>query len=251
MRKLINILAGGMFLCGLLFLFFSVRENQPYRKANIEKKILCETVVLNDRNQKEDSPLERKIDFGALNEMNPDIAAWIYVPGTSIDYPVLIGKTDTEYLNKNFKGEKSALGAIFGFSDTARDFQDAHICLFGHNMRSAQMFGELKQYKKEVFAKNHRKLYCYTREGVREYRLFSVYECEKTDFTFKHKMPRASEEFESLYNRMIEKSVVELEGMQQAADGQIITLSCCSDYQRTINRMTVHFCYCNQRNKDL
>ena len=37
------------------------------------------------------------VDFEMLKEWNPDIYAWITVPGTNIDYPVL-QKSDTEDL---------------------------------------------------------------------------------------------------------------------------------------------------------
>lgn len=244
MKKFWNILAACLLGAGLLCMRIAVKEGRPYREAEIEHKVLQENVIIQ---QEKSSPFERKIDFHALKEINEDIAAWIYVPGTSIDYPVLIGKNDSEYLTRNFRGEKSAPGAIFGFADTSRDFADAHICLFGHNMRSAQMFGELKKYKIQEFAENHRKLYCYTPEGVVEYELFSVYECAKTDATFEHKMQGNSEEFFSLFDRMTEKNTVALEngadaGRALRADNKkIITLSCCSDYQRTVNRVTVHF----------
>ena len=32
---------------------------------------------------------EKDIDFAALQEENSDVYAWIYVPGTNVDYPVL------------------------------------------------------------------------------------------------------------------------------------------------------------------
>lgn len=214
MKKVLNILAIGLIAVGVVCLCFALKEQEPYRKSKEEQHILQNIVVSNEEGAK--APSERKIDFHALKQINEDIVAWIYIPGTNIDYPVLIGENDAEYLNKNYKGEKSPLGAIFAFADTARDFTDSHICIFGHNMRTAQMFGELKRYKERTFAESHQKLYCYTPLGVKEYKLFDVYECEKTDEIFEHKG-------------------------SQTAGGQTITLACCSDYNRTVNRMTVHF----------
>lgn len=241
MKKMFNILAVFLLLVGILVFCYAIREYQPFREANLEKNALRNKVILN-KDEKEETPFNRTIDFHSLNKINNDIVAWIYVPGTQIDYPILVGENNSEYLTKNFEGKKSKLGSIFSFSDMSKDFSDAHICLFGHNMRSAQMFGELKNYKNEEYAKNHRKIYCYTQEKVTEYELFSVYECEKTDSTFQHKMQRNSEEFFKLFDRMVEKNTVKFESTPFQADNkQVITLSCCSEYQRTVKRMTVHF----------
>lgn len=242
-------------IAGMVFLIFSVRERRPFQKAEMIDRVLKETVVSGIGGTKEIHPFDRKIKFDSLRQINQDIAAWIYVPGTKIDYPVLIGKDDSKYLKKNFRGEKSELGSIFGFSDTSKDFSDAHICLFGHNMRRAQMFGELKQYKERQFTENHQKLYIYTPEGVTEYQLFSVYECEKTDKTFEHRMSMNSEEFLELFERINQKNILKMKGKLDvripAEDKQIITLSCCSEYRRTVNRMTVHFLETEQIKTDL
>lgn len=240
MKRIINTIAVILMVLGIIAGILAWKEEKPYRENRTEQKKLQREVILQGERK---APPERQIDFTKLGKINSDIAAWIYIPGTEIDYPVLIGRTDSEYLNKNYMGERSALGAVFGFSDTARDFTDAHICLFGHNMRTAQMFGELKRYKEKQFANAHQKLYCYTPEGVAEYQLFSIYECGKTDDTFKHKMQKDSMEFYGLFQAMQEKNMVvlELDNIIQTGNSQIITLSCCSEYQRTVNRMTVHF----------
>lgn len=241
MKRFFNILAVALLLMGMVTFYYAIREYRPFRQENFEKNALQKTVILN-KEEKGDTPFNRTIDFQSLSKINNDIVAWVYVPGTQIDYPILIGESNSEYLTKNFEGKKSNLGAIFSFADTSKDFSDAHICLFGHNMRSAQMFGELKKYKDKDYAKNHRKIYCYTQEKISEYEVFSVYECKKTDFTFQHKMRKNSEEFFTLFDDMIEKNIVDFENsFFQADDKQIITLSCCSEYQRTRNRMTVHF----------
>lgn len=48
---------------------------------------------------------EKDIDFAALQEENSDVYAWIYVPGTNVDYPVLQHPTDDAYyLEHNMDG---------------------------------------------------------------------------------------------------------------------------------------------------
>lgn len=42
-----------------------------------------------------------------LKKLNPDVKAWIQVPKTNIDYPVVQGQDDMEYINKNVYGESN------------------------------------------------------------------------------------------------------------------------------------------------
>ena len=60
-----------------------------------------------------DDPVEIPIDFETLQERNPDVYAWITVPGTPIDYPVLQRENDNGYyLNHTIDHEQKTEGAI-------------------------------------------------------------------------------------------------------------------------------------------
>lgn len=226
-----------LLMCAAMFSYKARKEYQPYRVSGENRRNLRAHAI----EMKEAGPYDRRIDFTRLREENPDISAWIYIPGTQIDDPVLIGKTDTEYLHKNFKGEKSALGSIFGFSDMSRDFTEAHICLFGHNMSTNQMFGELKKYRNREFTEEHLEVYLYTPDSVKKYQVFSIYDCEKRDYTFAHKMKYNSEEFLSLLERMQENNRIEkISALDLPENRQILTLASCSDYRETANRFTVN-----------
>ena len=69
----------------VLFLALAVREYAPYLKSDLE--------VMTLRNEVEKDPdgegKGKEIDWDALKKTNPDIIAWIEVPGTKIDHPVL------------------------------------------------------------------------------------------------------------------------------------------------------------------
>lgn len=264
-KKICDLLSVICLLAGAACLFLGWKEQKPYRESDMEQEALREIAVVQAAGETEEQslrptkklpldPWERQIDFQSLKKINSDIVAWVTLPGTAIDYPVLIGRNDNEYLKKNFRGRKSSLGSVFSFSDAAKDFSDAHVCLFGHNMRTARMFGELKKYKEKSFAKQHPKLYCYTPEGVTEYEWFSAYECEKTDETFQHRMQKNSPEFFHLYQRMQEKNQTVREdtgsGVTAPDNRQLLTLSCCSDYNRTKKRMTVHFIETKKRGEE-
>ncbi len=87
------------------------------------------------------------IDFNNLQKINPDIVAWISIPDTKINYPVVKGKDNSFYLTHTISGSENRSGAIF--MDIGCDFSfgesGKNIILYGHNMRSKSMFGSLKE----------------------------------------------------------------------------------------------------------
>ncbi len=86
------------------------------------------------------------VDWDALLSKNPDTVGWIYMPGTSIDYPIVQGETDEEYLRKDFAGETGGLvhkGAIFLSSDNAPAMTDQNNVIYGHNMNDDTMFAHV------------------------------------------------------------------------------------------------------------
>lgn len=86
------------------------------------------------------------VDFEMLKKLNPDIYAWIDIPNTDISYPVVQSATDDSfYLDHDSDKKKSANGAIFSehmYNDTT--FDDNVTVLYGHNMKSGAMFGDLQ-----------------------------------------------------------------------------------------------------------
>lgn len=88
------------------------------------------------------------VDWDALYAQNPDTVGWIYMPGTSIDYPIVQGDSDEEYLKKDFTGDSGGLvhkGAIFLAADNAADMSDQNNVIYGHNMNDDTMFAHVLQ----------------------------------------------------------------------------------------------------------
>ena len=81
-----------------------------------------------------------------LMELNPDVCAWITIDGTNIDYPVVQGKNNQEYLNKDVYGDFSLSGTIFLDSANNRNFTDPYNILYGHHMDNGSVFGEVIEF---------------------------------------------------------------------------------------------------------
>lgn len=91
-----------------------------------------------------------------MQEISKDMVAWITIPETSIDYPIMQGKSNNDYLNTNPYGEFSFSGSIFLDSYNAYDFTDDYSLVYGHHMASGYMFGALDDYHEESFFDQHR-----------------------------------------------------------------------------------------------
>ena len=104
------------------------------------------------------------IDFEALRRVNSDIVAWLQIPGTGIDYPVVQAKDNETYLHVSFEGKESSAGAVFLDCDSAGDFTGMHSILYGHHMRDGSMFAELVKFREESFFQAHREVILYLPE---------------------------------------------------------------------------------------
>ena len=125
----------------------------------------------------EDARVENPIDFASLRVENPDIYAWIYIPDTNVNYPVLQNPTDDSYYLKHDKdGNYSEAGAIYSQLANKTDFSDPVTVLYGHNMNSGGMFATLHYFENKDFFDSHQDMYIYTDGHILTYRVISAYQ---------------------------------------------------------------------------
>ncbi|MCR5295072.1 MAG: class B sortase [Lachnospiraceae bacterium] len=94
-------------------------------------------------------------DFEELLALNEDVVAWLTVDGTNIDYPVVQGEDNLEYMNKDVLSDFSLAGSIFLDVRNNPDFSDNFSLLYGHNMDEHLMFGDLALFlDKDFFEAN-------------------------------------------------------------------------------------------------
>ena len=99
-------------LLGVGCFYLAYREQEPFQEIKVKGEALQKLVVQEAGSQEAD-PMERTIDFAALQRINPEIVGWLYVPQIGVDSPILTGQTDTEYLTKDFEGAYSPPGEYF------------------------------------------------------------------------------------------------------------------------------------------
>lgn len=124
---------------------------------------------------------EKNLDWAELKDQNKDIYAWIYVPGTDVDYPILQHETDNEYyLNHNLDSSEGLPGCIYTEDYNSKDFTDIHTVINGHNISKGaskgMMFSSLHNFEdKDFFAKDNY-IFIYTPDKVLVYQVFAAYE---------------------------------------------------------------------------
>ena len=104
------------------------------------------------------------VDWDALLAKNPDTVAWVYIPGTEINYPVVHAADNEKYLKTNFLGVESypSVGTIFLSAENSPDFSNANNILNGHHMRDGSMFATIDSLRDSAEFNTHRTVYVLT-----------------------------------------------------------------------------------------
>lgn len=178
--------------------------------------------------------MKNPIDFEKLQEINPDIYAWIQVPGTRIDYPVAsVTGTEEEdyYLNHNFRKVYEFAGTIYSRKENARELSDPVTVLYGHNMINGSMFAGIKSFEDKQFFENHDKVYVFTPEQCLTYQIVSYYESDNKDILQHYGLFQNKNLLED-YHRVIKQpeNGFARKKISLGADDRILTLSTCSPF---------------------
>lgn len=168
------------------------------------------------------------IDWGKLLKTNADVYAWIRVPGTNIDYPILqasTGKDDDFYLHHDIKKKYSFAGCIYTRRANSKDLSDRLTVLYGHNMINGSMFGTLRRFEDEDFFKTHKELYIYMPQKILKYRIVAYMIADDTDILERY---QANNElgFEA-YVKVLKKARNIRKKEKIKPDDSIVTLSTC------------------------
>jgi sortase B len=183
--------------------------------------------------------MENPIDFDSLTTQYPDIYAWIRIPGTRVDYPIVQREGDNGYyLNHTIDGKKKTEGSIYTEDYNSKDFGDANTVIYGHNMKNGSMFGQLRKYKSESFYQEHPFFYIYTPDGKElKYQIFAVGIVEDRDETFRSIYVDDGEFLR--YVEHLQKISPYKTGVEVTAEDTIVSLSTCTNVTET-QRLVVH-----------
>ncbi len=176
------------------------------------------------------------VDFEALKRINADIVGWIRFDKNGINYQLLQGEDNEEYLYRMADRTENKAGSIFLDCLCAPDFSDLHTIIYGHNMRDLSMFGELKKYgtNQDYFQENS----CftiYTQENIFRYAVFAWYEANADDTVYQVGFTEDAV-YQEFVETMLRRRYKDTEITAGRTD-RIVTLSTCTSVGR---RFVVH-----------
>lgn len=175
--------------------------------------------------------VETPVDFDELKKQNSDIYAWINIPGTLIDYPILRREDDNSYyLNHTVDKKKSIYGSIYTENYNGDDFADFNTVIYGHNMKNGKMFGTLKKYRDKTFFEQNRYINVYMPGRIMKYQIFAAYVWDNRHILLS--LDFNNEGIREAYIDMIfstRKMNANIDGdLPVTKDDRIITLSTCT-----------------------
>lgn len=174
---------------------------------------------------------EKTIDFADLQEnTNADIYAWIYIPDSKIDYPIVQHPEDNYYyLNYNLDGSKGYPGCIYTEDYNTKDFSDPNTVIYGHNMKNGTMFAGLHNFEDIEYFDANRYIYIYTPDELLVYEIFAAYEASNEHILYNHDF---SDEivYQIYLDEIFDTRSMNCnlrDDVEVTSDDQIITLSTC------------------------
>ena len=166
------------------------------------------------------------VDFAALQKINPDVVAWIYVEGTNINYPVVRGSDNSYYLNHLVDGTYNSAGSIFMDYRNERDLTDRNTILYGHHMQNNSMFNQITNYKSQEFYDQHPTCLLMTPDGNYKIVLIAGYVTDMNSDAWKIQF-ESDEEFSLWLDNAVSRSTF-ISAAEPAAQDRVVTFSTCT-----------------------
>ena len=168
------------------------------------------------------------VDLSAYLAQNPDFVAWLRIPGTNVDYPVVQTDNPDYYLNHTFSGKSSVVGTLFSLADADYAAPGRNIAIYGHHLRSSgeKMFTSLMRYKNPDFYEDNKTVMLDSLYRHSEYTIFAVMNMKVGDWEPSRTTFSGDTAFMAFVNRAKSESLYDT-GVEVGADDHILTLITC------------------------
>ena len=168
------------------------------------------------------------VDLSAYLAQNPDFVAWLRIPGTNVDYPVVQTDDPDDYLNHTFSGKLSVVGTLFSLADADYQAPGRNIAIYGHHLRSSgeKMFTSLMRYKNPDFYEDNQTIVLDSLYRHSEYTIFAVVNMKVGDWEPSRTTFSGDAAFMAFVNRAKSESLYDT-GVEVGADDHILTLITC------------------------
>ena len=167
-------------------------------------------------------------DLAACLAQNDDFIAWIRIPGTNVDYPVVWTDDAEYYLHHTFTGKQGAAGTLFSLMKTDYSIPSRNIAIYGHHLKSTgeKMFTSLMRYKNPDFYEDNQSIVLDSLYRHSEYTIFAVVNMKVGDWEPSRTTFSGDAAFMAFVNRANSESLYDT-GVEVGADDHILTLITC------------------------
>ncbi len=188
-------------------------------------------------------PREVLDEYKNLLNKNKKLIGWVKIDDTNIDYPVMQTSDNEYYLTHNLNQENDRNGSIFMDKDCDVLKPSTNYIIYGHHMKSGNMFGKLDLYQDENYCKEHPYIQFDTIYEKGTYEVMYVFRSRvyrEEEIVFKYYQfidANSEQEFDSYMSEMASMSLYDT-GVTAEYGDQLLTLSTC-DYQEKNGRFVV------------
>ncbi len=232
-----------------IYSYFDYRTNRSYAQMSELKEapVLLQPdnsqPVIHYTTEEDAEPREVLDEYKNLLNRNKKLIGWVKIDDTNIDYPVMQTSDNEYYQNHNLNQEYDKNGSIFMDKDCDVLRPSTNFILYGHHMKSGQMFGNLDLYEDKSYYEEHPYIQFDTIYEKGTYQIMYVFRSRvysEEDIVFKYYQfidALSEQEFNSNMQEMAEMSLYDTGVTAQYGD-QLLTLSTC-DYQEKNGRFVV------------
>ncbi len=179
-----------------------------------------------------------EVDFNSLLKKNSDTVAFINVPNTNINYPVVKANDNNYYLTHAFDKSRNDAGWVFMDYRNDSNFTDSNTIIYGHGRLNKTVLGSLKNTLTSTW-QNNRDNYIInvsTKKANFLYQIFSIYTIPEEKYYLTNNFSTKKDK-EKWLKTMQERSIVKISTTLDVND-KIITLSTCENNNG--GRIVVH-----------
>lgn len=166
--------------------------------------------------------------FGELRRINSDTVGWLELFGTHINYPVMQGRDDLEYLNKDIYGYSTMSGSIYLAASNESSFNDWYNIIYGHHMDSGAMFGDIVNYLDPEYFAAHSEGILQTADGDYSIQVIACIQTNAYEDIVYNMQESAEEQYPALCEYIREHSVNQTELPEQLDGMQLLGMSTCT-----------------------
>lgn len=183
-------------------------------------------------------------ELAELYRQNSDLAGWIQIADTNINYPVMHTPDNPDfYLKHSFDKEYSDYGCPYVQENCDVQKPSDNLIIYGHHMKNGSMFADLEKFKSQDFWQEHKTISFSTVTDRYEYEIVAVFKTvvyTDSPDSFKYYYfvdAETPEDFSAFVEKCKELSLYDT-GVSAEYGDKLITLSTC-EYSHTNGRLVV------------